>query len=98
MNSFPHTISAVVLVTMALIYFYQAAHDLKHTYLDTDPMFVLSCGIIIYQAGTAMAYSLFNEALAASYDTARICISVILVLNILFRVILAMALNRTAAT
>lgn len=95
MDSMPHTISAMVLVSLAIIYFYQAAHTLKHTYLDRDPMFVLSCGIIIYQAGTAMAYSMFNEALATSYDTARICISVILVLNILFRIILAMAITRT---
>ncbi len=98
MNSLPRMLNGVVLIAMAVAYFYQVANDLSQTYLDRDPMFILSCGIIVYQAGTAVAFSMFNKALAASYDTARICISVILVLNILYRVVLMLALKRTAAT
>ena len=95
MNTTPRMIAGAMLVALAVLYFYQSAKQPNFIYLDRDPMFVLSSGIIVYQAGTAMAFSMFNAALAESYDAARICISIIVVLNILFRVILMMALRRT---
>jgi len=95
MNTTARMIAGAMLVALAVLYFYQSAKEPNFIYLDRDPMFVLSSGIIVYQAGTAMAYSMFNAALAESYDAARICISIIVVLNILFRVILMMALQRT---
>ncbi|WP_146173509.1 hypothetical protein [Pontibacter mucosus] len=95
MNTTPRMVAGAMLVALAVLYFYQSAREPNFIYLDRDPMFVLSSGIIVYQAGTAMAYSMFNAALAESYDAARICLSIIMVLNILFRVILMMALRRT---
>ncbi|CAM3458526.1 hypothetical protein POKO110462_03665 [Pontibacter korlensis] len=95
MNSTPRIVAAVLLIAMAVLYFYQTANEVNYTYLDRDPMFLLSSGIIIYQAGTSMAYSMFNAALAESYDSARMCITVILVLNILFRITLMLAIRRT---
>ncbi|WP_276497406.1 hypothetical protein [Pontibacter litorisediminis] len=95
MNALPRMVAGALLVTMAVLYLYQAAHALRFTYLDRDPMFVLSSGIIIYQAGTAMAFSMFNTALQESYDAARICLTIIVVLNIFFRVILMMAIRRS---
>ncbi|WP_266204660.1 hypothetical protein [Pontibacter kalidii] len=94
MNSMPRMIAGAMLIAMAVLYFYQTASRPSFTYLDRDPMFVLSSGVIIYQAGTAMAFSMFNAALAESYDAARICLSIIVVLNILFRIVLMMALRR----
>lgn len=94
LNSLPHMVGGALLISMAVLYFYQSAQNMKFTYLDRDPMFLLSSGIIIYQAGTAVAFSMFNEALAESYDAARMCITVILVLNILFRIVLMLALKR----
>ncbi|WP_139217815.1 hypothetical protein [Pontibacter chinhatensis] len=96
MNTTPRMVAGAALVALAVLYFYQSAREPNFIYLDRDPMFVLSSGIIVYQAGTAMAYSMFNAALEESYDAARICLSIIMVLNILFRVILMMALRRTA--
>lgn len=97
MNTLPRMLSAALLIAMAILYLYQVANTLVHTYLDRDPVFILSCGIIIYQAGTAMAYGMFNAALAESYDAARMCITVILVLNVLFRLLLMLALKRAPA-
>ncbi|MFD1188569.1 hypothetical protein, partial [Pontibacter rugosus] len=64
-------------------------------YLDKDPVFVLSCGVLIYQAGISMAYAMFNDALAESYNTARICLCIVFVLNIFFYAVLTMALKRS---
>jgi hypothetical protein len=97
MNSSTRMIAGALLIAMAVLYFYQTASKPSFTYLDRDPMFVLSSGVIFYQAGTAMAFSMFNAALAESYDAARICLSIIVVLNILFRIILMMALRRAPA-
>ncbi|GHA54099.1 hypothetical protein [Pontibacter akesuensis] len=95
MNSVPHVIESVLLISLAVLYFYQTVHSFAYIYLDRDPVFVLSCCLLIYQAGTSMSYAMFNRALADSYDTARMCITVILVLNILFRIGLLLVLRRT---
>ncbi|MCX2740990.1 hypothetical protein [Pontibacter anaerobius] len=94
MNSMPRMVAGALLIALAVLYFYRTANKPRFTYLDRDPMFILSSGIIFYQAGTAMAFSMFNAALAESYDAARICLSIIVVLNILFRIILMLALKR----
>lgn len=96
MNSLPRMLNAAVLISLAALYLYQTANEPVYMYLDRDPMFLLSSGVILYQAGTAMAYSMFNQALAESYDAARMCITVMLVLNIIFRIILALALARAS--
>ncbi|MFD2067990.1 hypothetical protein ACFSKU_13930 [Pontibacter silvestris] len=95
MNSIPRVLESILLIGMAVLYFYQTLQNFNHTYLDRDPMFVLSCGVLIYFAGTSMAYAMFNQALAESYDAARICLTINLVLNIFFNSVLMMALTRT---
>lgn len=94
MNSLPRLIGGAMLIGMAVLYFYEAASELRYRYLDQDPMFLISSGLIVYQAGTAVAFSIFNQALEVSYDAARMCLTIILVLNILFRIILMLALKR----
>lgn len=96
MNSTPRVLGAAIIILMAIIYFYEAAIKLKHTYIDRDPMFLMSSALIIYKSGTSLAYGMFNQALAESYDTARMCLTVILVLNILFRLILTLAIIRAS--
>lgn len=97
MNTISKMVNTSFLVAIAMAYFYQTVNDMKVVYLDKDPLFLLSCGILIYKAGTSMSYALFNEALAISYDAARMCISVVLVLNILYYLSLAFIMRRMAA-
>ncbi|GAB3819675.1 hypothetical protein GCM10028895_18440 [Pontibacter rugosus] len=95
MNSMPRILESIFLISMAILYFYQTLHNFNYTYLDKDPVFVLSCGVLIYQAGISMAYAMFNDALAESYNTARICLCIVFVLNIFFYAVLTMALKRS---
>jgi hypothetical protein len=97
MNSISRMAANSMLILMAIGYFYKVANSAKVIYLDRDPMFLLSCAILIYYAGTSMSYAMFNQALAVSYDTARICISIILILNVLFYLSQAFILRRMAA-
>ncbi|WP_439881840.1 hypothetical protein ACSX1A_01515 [Pontibacter sp. MBLB2868] len=96
MNSVPKMIANTILIGMTILYFYKVANDLTITYLDRDPIFLLSCGLLIYKAGTSMSYAMFNAALAESYDAARLCITFILVLNVFFNVALIFVLKRTS--
>ncbi|WP_299988262.1 hypothetical protein [uncultured Pontibacter sp.] len=97
MNSVSRIAANAMLILMAITYFYKVANNAKIIYLDRDPMFLLSCAILIYYAGTSMSYAIFNEALAISYDTARICLAIIFVLNVLFYSSQAFILKRMAA-
>ncbi|SIR12559.1 hypothetical protein [Pontibacter lucknowensis] len=97
MNSVSRIAANAMLIMMAITYFYKVANNAKIIYLDRDPMFLLSCTILIYYAGTSMSYAIFNEALAISYDTARICLAIIFVLNVLFYSSQAFILKRMAA-
>lgn len=96
MNSYAKVLESGLLIALALVYFYVTFQNLNKLYLDQDPMFVLSCGILIYFAGTTMAYLLFNRALAISDNMARICLSITYVLNIFFNVVLAVVLKRAS--
>lgn len=97
MNSVPHVLESVLLIGLAVLYFYQTVNSFAYTFLDRDPVFVLSCSLLIYQAGISMSYAMFNSALEESYNMARMCITIILVLNILFRIALLLVLKRTLA-
>ncbi|PVY42923.1 hypothetical protein [Pontibacter virosus] len=97
MNSVSRIAANAMLIMMAITYFYKVANNAKVVYLDRDPMFLLSCAILIYYAGTSMSYAIFNEALAISDDTARICLAIIMVLNVLFYISHAFILRRMAA-
>lgn len=97
MNSVAKVVQSSLLILLAILYFYKVANDLSITYLDRDPVFLLSCGILIYKAGTTMSFAMFNTALAWSYDAARICITILLVLNILFFAFLMLVLKRATA-
>lgn len=97
MNSLPKVVANSFIITMAISYFYKVANDQKTIYLDQDPIFLLSCGVLIFYSGTTMSWTLFNDALAVSYDAARICIAITLVLNILFHSWLAFVFRRMAA-
>lgn len=96
MNSVSRIAANAMLILMAIAYFYKVANNAKIIYLDRDPMFLLSCAILIYYAGTSMSYAIFNEALAISYDAARICLAIIMVLNVLFYISHAFILKRMA--
>jgi uncharacterized membrane protein YwzB len=97
MNSLSRIVANSMLILMAIAYFYKVANNAKVIYLDRDPMFLLSCAVVIYYAGTSMSYAIFNEALAISYDTARICLSIAMVLTVLFYISHAFILRRMAA-
>lgn len=84
MNALAKTVESTLVIGIAILYFYKIALDQTITYLDRDPVFLFSCGLLIHRAGSTMSWGLFNDALAESYDAARICIAIILVLNILF--------------
>lgn len=94
MNSAPKMVANSLLIVMAISYFYKVSNDLNTIYLDRDPVFLLSCGLLIYIAGTSMSHAMFNEALAVSYDAARICLAIFMILNILFNASLVVVLRR----
>ena len=97
MNSNAKMVANTLLMLLAILYFYKVANDLTVTYLDRDPVFLLSCCLLISKAGTTMSYAMFNQALAASYDAARICIAITLVLNILYYTALLFILRRATS-
>jgi hypothetical protein len=96
MNSVARMVENSLLIMLAVLYFYKISNDLTITYLDRDPIFLLSCGILLYKSGTTMSYAMFNAALAESYDAARICLSIVMVLNILYHSSLIFVLRRAA--
>lgn len=96
-NSISRIFANASLILMAIGYFYKTANSAKVIYLERDPLFLLSCAILIYYAGTSMSYALLNQALAVSWDAARICLAVVFVLNILFYSSQAFILRRMAA-
>ncbi|MBC5992668.1 hypothetical protein [Pontibacter cellulosilyticus] len=93
-NSMPRMVESSLVIGIVLTYFYKVSNDLSITYLDRDPIFLLSCGLLIHKAGTSMSWGIFNDALAESYDAARMCLAIIFVLNILFNVSLVFVLKR----
>lgn len=96
MNSVSRITANALLIVMAISYFYKVANDAKVIYLDRDPLFLFSCTVLIYYSGTSMSYAVFNDALAISHDTARICLSIALVLTVLFYASQAYILKRMA--
>lgn len=97
LNSLSRVSANAMLIMMAIAYFYKVANDAKVVYLDRDAMFLLSCAVLVYYAGTSMSYALFNEALAISYDAARICLATKMILTIFFYISLVFILRRMAA-
>ncbi|MFD2247107.1 hypothetical protein [Pontibacter ruber] len=97
MNSIAKIVENALLIVLAVLYFYKVSNDLNIKYLDRDPIFLLSCAMLIYKAGTTMSSAMFNQALAISYDAARICIAITLVLNILYYASLIFMLKRASA-
>ncbi|MBD1397058.1 hypothetical protein H9Q13_07760 [Pontibacter sp. JH31] len=97
MNSVSKIFSNTLLIAMTLAYFYKVANKPKTLYLDQDPIFLLSASLLIYIAGTSMSWALFNDALEVSYDAARICLSIVFVLNVLFNSWQAFILRKMAA-
>lgn len=96
-NTYSRVLESTLLIALALLYLYVLYKDLNYVHLDRDPVFVLSCGVMIFFAGTAMAYGMFNKALSISDNMARICLSVTYVLSILFNGILVVV-QRKAVT
>ncbi|MDX5422432.1 MAG: hypothetical protein LPK07_12460 [Hymenobacteraceae bacterium] len=96
MNSYPRVLESAFVVALGMLYFYKVFNDLRILHLDHDPMFLLSGGAILYFAGTVMAYSMFNVALAESYNMARVCLSVGYVLNIFFNLVLVQVLRKAS--
>ena len=96
MNSVSRMVTHSFIIVLVIAYFYKIANDRSIVYLDRDPIFLLSCSLLIYYAGTSMSFALFNQALEVSYDAARICLTVVLVLNILFYTSAAFILRRMA--
>ncbi|MCJ8164526.1 hypothetical protein MKJ04_06680 [Pontibacter sp. E15-1] len=88
MNGYSRVAESSLLIGLAILYLYTLYKDLNYVYLGRDPMFVLSCGVMIFFAGTAMAYEMFDAALAESANTARICLCIVYVLSIAFNVVL----------
>ena len=96
MNALAKTVESTLVISIAILYFYKLAKDQSITYLDHDPVFLLSCGLLIHRAGSTMSWGLFNDALAESYDAAKICVFIILVLNILFYLNLVYVLKQAS--
>ena len=96
MNSIAQMVENVLLILLAVLYFYKVSNDLRITYLEHDSMFLFSCGLLIYKAGSSMALVMFNRALAESYDAARMCLAIIFILKILFFIGLVPVLKRAS--
>ncbi|GAA4430213.1 hypothetical protein GCM10023188_16610 [Pontibacter saemangeumensis] len=94
MNSYSRVMESTILIALALLYLFVLYKDLNYVYLEQDPMFVLSCGVMIFFAGTAMAYGMFNKALAISDNMARVCMTITYVLNISFNCVLVLVQRR----
>ena len=97
MNSMSRVAANVMLIILAITYFYKVANNPKIVYLDRDPIFLLCCSILIYYAGTSMSYAIFNEALAISNDAAYICVAINMLLVILFYMSHTLILKKMAA-
>lgn len=96
-NSVSRMVANALLMLMAIGYFYKVVNSPKEIYLEKDPLFLLSCAVLIYYAGTSMSYAIFNQALAVSWDAARICMAVVFVLNIFFYTSQAFILRKMVA-
>ena len=97
LNSYSRVMESTLLIALALLYLFVLYKDLNYIYLEYDPLFVLSCGVMIYFAGTAMAYGMFNKALAISDNMARVCITITYILNISLNCLLVVV-QRKAVT
>jgi hypothetical protein len=95
-NSVSKIVANSISIVLAIMYFYKVANDLTIKHLDRDPIFLLSCGVIIYKAGISMSFAMFNQALAHSYDAARMCLAVLMVLNIFFYSYMVFVLRRAS--
>lgn len=96
-NSYSRVVESTLMIALALLYLFVLYKDLNYVYLEQDPLFVLSCGVMIFFAGTAMAYGMFNRALEVSDNMARVCISITHILNISFNCLLVVV-QRKAVT
>ena len=94
-NPVPKMTANTLIIGMAVLYFFKIANDLRVTFLDHDPVFLLSCGLVIHKAGTSMSYAMFTAALAESWDAAKMCLVIIVTLNMLFYASLVLVLKRT---
>ncbi|WP_114779082.1 hypothetical protein [Botryobacter ruber] len=93
-NSYPRTVESALLIALALMYFNKVFQDLDKLYLERDPVFLLSAGIIIYFAGSVTFYGLVNKMMAQSQEQTRLLLSIIYVLNFGFNMLLATVLWR----
>ena len=93
-NSYPRTVESALLIALALLYFNKVFHGMDMLYLERDPMFLLSAGIIIYFAGSVTFYGLVNMMMAQSQEHTRVLFSIIYVLNFGFNMLLALVLWR----
>lgn len=97
LNSYSRVLESTLLIALALLYLFVLYKDLNYMYLAHDPLFVLSCGVMIYFAGTALAYGMFNKALAISDNMARVCLSITYILNISFNCLLVVVQRKAVA-
>jgi hypothetical protein len=95
MNTHARMAQASLLIVLIMFYFYKVSNDMSIIYLDRDPIFILCCFILINKAGSTMTYAMFKDALAVSYDAARMCLSVMLFLLIIYNTSLVLVLKRT---
>lgn len=97
LNSYSRVMESTLLIALALLYLFVLYKDLNYIYLAQDPLFVLSCGVMVYFAGTAMAYGMFNKALAISDNLARVCLSITYILNISFNCLLVVVQRKAVS-
>ncbi|WP_137757763.1 hypothetical protein [Pontibacter sp. SGAir0037] len=97
LNSYPRSVGSALLILLALLYFYKVFNDMDKLFLEHDPMFLLSAGIVIYYAGTATVFSFLNEVMAHSYEDARMLVNITILLTISFNLLLMVVMRKAPA-
>lgn len=67
-NSYMMVVESLVLITLALVNFYQFSHELKIERLGHDPMFWFSSGVLIYFSSNIFIFIFSNYVLTYSKE------------------------------
>jgi len=91
-NSLPGGVEALLLITLALMFFYKVFRESSIENLERHPIFLISVGIFLFFSGNLFFFILTNSILAASNEMLHEVYSIHSVLNILLNVFFALGL------
>ena len=64
-NSYSRTVESIILILTALAFFYQLINRLDLTFIDKQPMFWISVGVLIYFSGNVFLFMLQRAMIAS---------------------------------